>query len=43
MNAPIPNLTRLEVPGANDMRAVHVTVDTRVAQPWAVRVVEAGR
>ena len=42
-NAPITNLTRLEVPGANDMRAVHVTVDTRAAQPWAVRLVEAGR
>jgi hypothetical protein len=41
--APITNLTRLEVPGANDMRAVHVTVDTRAAQPWAVRLVEVAR
>jgi len=40
---PITNLTRLEVPGANDMRAVQVSVDTRAAQPWAVRLVEAGR
>ena len=41
--APITNLTRLEVPGANDMRAVQVSVDTRAAQPWGVRLVEAGR
>jgi hypothetical protein len=41
--APITNLTRLEVPGANDMRAVHVSVDTRAAQPWSVRLVEGGR
>jgi hypothetical protein len=40
---PITNLTRLEVPGANDMRAVQVSVDTRAAQPWGVRLVEAGR
>jgi len=40
---PITNLTRLEVPGANDMRAVQVSVDTRAAQPWAVRLVEDGR
>jgi len=39
---PITNLTRLEVPGANDMRAVQVSVDTRAAQPWGVRLVEAG-
>ncbi len=41
--APITNLTRLEVPGANDMRAVQVSVDTRAVQPWAVRLLEAGR
>lgn len=40
---PITNLTRLEVPGANDMRAVQVSVDTSAAQPWGVRLVEAGR
>ena len=40
---PITNLTRLEVPGANDMRAVQVSVDTRAAQPWGVRLVEVGR
>ena len=40
---PITNLTRLEVPGANDMRAVLVSVDTSAAQPWGVRLVEAGR
>ena len=40
---PITNLTRLEVPGANDMRAVQVSVDTRAVQPWGVRLVEAGR
>ena len=40
---PITNLTRLEVPGANDMRAVQVSVDTRSTQPWGVRLVEAGR
>jgi len=40
---PITNLTRLEVPGANDIRAVQVSVDTGAAQPWGVRLVEAGR
>ena len=40
---PITNLTRLEVPGANDMRAVQVSVDTSAIQPWGVRLVEAGR
>ena len=40
---PITNLTRLEVPGANDMRAVLVSVDASAAQPWGVRLVEAGR
>ena len=40
---PITNLTRLEVPGANDMRAVQVSVDTSATHPWGVRLVEAGR
>jgi hypothetical protein len=40
---PITNLTRLEVPGANDIRAVLVSVDASAAQPWGVRLVEAGR
>jgi hypothetical protein len=33
-------LTRLEVPGAGDVRAVHVTVDTRQRNPFAVRLLE---
>ena len=37
---PIPQLTRLEVPGASDVRAVHVTVDTRQRNPFAVRLLE---
>jgi hypothetical protein len=38
---PILNLTRLEVPGANNMMAVHVSVDTRAKHPWGVRIIEA--
>ena len=38
---PIPQLTRLEVPGAADVRAVHVTVDTRLVTPFSVRLIEA--
>jgi hypothetical protein len=37
---PLPQLTRLEVPGAGDVRAVHVTVDTRQRNPFAVRLLE---
>jgi hypothetical protein len=37
---PLAQLTRLEVPGANDVRAVYVTVDTRQRNPFAVRVIE---
>jgi hypothetical protein len=37
---PLTQLTRLEVPGANDVRAVHVTVDTRQRNPFAVRLLE---
>ena len=37
---PLKNLTRLVVPGANDVRAVHVTVDTRQRMPFAVRLIE---
>ena len=37
---PLRQLTRLEVPGATDVRAVHVTVDTRQANPFAVRLIE---
>lgn len=37
---PLNNLTRLIVPGANDVRAVHVTVDTRQPMPFAVRLIE---
>jgi hypothetical protein len=36
----ITQLTRLEVPGANDIRAVHVTVDTRQRNAFAVRLLE---
>jgi hypothetical protein len=39
-NKPITQLTRLEVPGAADVRAVHVTVDTRQRNPFAVRLLE---
>jgi len=35
---PIPNLSRLIVPGESDVRAVEVTVDTRLPQPFAIRV-----
>ena len=37
---PVKNLTRLEVPGASDVRAVHVTVDVRERMPFAVRLIE---
>ncbi len=37
---PLSQLTRLEVPGASDVRAVHVTVDTRQRNPFAVRLLE---
>jgi hypothetical protein len=37
---PLPQLTRLEVPGAGDVRAVQVTVDTRQRNPFAVRLIE---
>jgi hypothetical protein len=37
---PITQLTRLVVPGASDVRAVHVTVDTRHRNPFAVRLLE---
>jgi len=37
---PITQLTRLVVPGAGDVRAVHVTVDTRQRNPFAVRLLE---
>lgn len=37
---PIMQLTRLEVPGAGDVRAVHVTVDTSQRNPFAVRLLE---
>jgi hypothetical protein len=38
---PIPQLTRLEVPGAGDVRAVQVTVDTAQRMPFSVRLIEA--
>ena len=37
---PLTQLTRLEVPGAGDVRAVYVTVDTRQRNPFTVRVIE---
>ena len=37
---PVTQLTRLVVPGASDVRAVHVTVDTRHRNPFAVRLLE---
>lgn len=37
---PLPQLTRLEVPGGGDVRAVHVTVDTLQRNPFAVRLIE---
>jgi hypothetical protein len=37
---PLTQLTRLEVPGAGDVRAVQVTVDTRQRNPFAVRLIE---
>jgi hypothetical protein len=37
---PLSNLTRLIVPGANDVRAVDVTVDVRQRMPFAVRLIE---
>jgi hypothetical protein len=40
---PLQNLTRLVVPGANDVRAVHVTVDTRQRMAFAVSLIEPER
>ena len=40
---PLPQLTRLEVPGAADVRAVQVTVDTRQSNPFAVRLIEPAK
>ena len=37
---PITQLTRLVVPGAGDVRAVHVTVDPGQSNPFAVRLLE---
>jgi len=37
---PLTQLTRLEVPGAGDVRAVQVTVDTRQRNPFAARLLE---
>jgi hypothetical protein len=37
---PLKNLTRLIVPGASDVRAVHVTVDVRERMPFAIRLIE---
>jgi hypothetical protein len=37
---PITQITRLVVPGASDVRAVHVTVDTRHRNPFAVRLLD---
>ncbi len=37
---PLKNLTRLEVPGASDVRAVEVTVDVLQRMPFAVRLIE---
>lgn len=36
---PVPNLTRLQVPGAADVRAVEVGVDPASSEPWTIRVV----
>jgi hypothetical protein len=38
--SPIPNLSRLIVPGANDVRAVRVGVEPGSAQPWSVRLLQ---
>jgi hypothetical protein len=40
---PLKNLTRLIVPGASDVRAVHVTVDVRERMPFAVRLIEIAK
>ncbi len=40
---PLNNLTRLVVPGANDVRAVNVTVDVGQRMPFAVRLIEIGK
>lgn len=40
---PIGHLSRLIVPGANDMRAVRIEVDTRAAQPWRISLLEPDR
>lgn len=36
----LSNVTRLEVPGAGDVRAVRVTVDTRQPQPFRVNLIQ---
>lgn len=36
---PVLNLTRLQVPGAADVRAVEVTVDPTSSEPWTIRLV----
>lgn len=36
---PVLNLTRLQVPGAADVRAVEVDVDPASSEPWTIRVV----
>jgi hypothetical protein len=40
---PLKNLTRLIVPGASDVRAVHVTVDAEQRMPFAVRLIETDK
>lgn len=37
----IPQLTRLQVPGDGDVRAVHITVDTRRPAPFSARLISA--
>lgn len=38
---PVLNLTRLQVPGAADVRAVEVSVDPASSQPWTIQVFDA--
>lgn len=40
---PLQTLTRLEVPGDGDVRAVRVDIDTRQSPPFSVRLIEAER
>ncbi len=35
---PVLNLTRLQVPGAADARAVEIAVDCNATQPWTIRL-----